>query len=65
MELEHISDLPARSVYVSSGDEVEIPAGKTLKIETSPRGQDILEVEVPAGKVWTVRFNLVVDESDA
>jgi len=32
--------------------ELEIPAGKSLKIETSPDGEDILNAEVPAGKTW-------------
>ena len=29
-------------------------AGETLKIETSPDGDDILDIEVPAGKAWDV-----------
>ena len=39
---------------------VELPAGKRLKIETSPNGNELLDVEVPVGKKWVgtvvVRF---------
>jgi len=33
--------------------EIVIPAGKSLKIETSPGGEEILDVECPEGKVWS------------
>lgn len=32
--------------------ELNAVAGQTLKIETSPDGEEILEVVVPAGKKW-------------
>ncbi len=31
-----------------------LTAGQTLKIESSPDGEEILNVEVPAGKTWQV-----------
>ena len=34
-------------------DEFNLTAGQSLKIETSPRGEEILDIEVPAGKTWT------------
>ena len=34
-------------------EEFTIVAGQSLKIETSPRGEEILDIEVPAGKTWT------------
>jgi len=66
MELEHLSDLPARSVYISTDDSVEMAAGDRLKIKV--KGDDdpeILNERVPNGKAWTVRFNIVVTETDA
>lgn len=43
----------------------EVTAGKHLKIETSPRGEEILNVVVPEGKVWTVTVSVRVIETDA
>jgi len=40
-----------------------IPAGKTLKIETTPQGEEILSETVPAGKTWTVSISVSVIES--
>ena len=42
-------DTPAKTVYRGNGS-VTIPAGKTLKIKTSPKGEEVLVVEVPAGE---------------
>jgi len=44
---------------------ITIPAGKTLKIETSAQGEEILQEIVPAGKVWTVHISVFVEERDA
>lgn len=41
-----------------------IPAGKTLKVETSPHGEEILSIEVPAGKIWTVNLSIFAEEDD-
>jgi len=54
------------SRVMSGGGEVEIlTAGKTLKIETSPDGDEILAVTVPVGKVWEVRMHISISETDA
>jgi len=37
-------------------------AGKRLKIETSPGGEEILDEEVPAGKSWKIRIAVSVEE---
>lgn len=50
--------------YVGSGN-VTIPAGKTLKIETTPDGQEILAAVVPAGKKWSVSISVNIIETDA
>jgi len=47
------------------GTEVSCPAGRSLKIETSPAGEDLLDAECPAGKVWTVRIDVQITETDA
>jgi len=42
-----------------------VPAGKTLKIETSPQGDEILSATVPKGKVWSVSIVIDISETDA
>ena len=44
---------------------LDIEAGKSLKIETSPQGEEVFSGEVPAGKVWRVRISLYIEEMDA
>jgi len=43
---------------------VDISAGKSLKIETFPNGEEILNATVPAGKKWTAYLNLTIKETD-
>ena len=40
-------------------------AGKSLRIETTPGGSEILDEECPAGKAWTVSVNVIIKEVDA
>ena len=42
-----------------------LAAGKTLKIESSPQGEEILEVEVPEGESWNVGIFLSIYVTDA
>ena len=48
--------------YKAGNDTFDVPAGKTLRIETSPSGENILEVEVPAGKTYRVIINVNIKE---
>ena len=52
--------------YVYSGkDNVEVTEGKSLKIEISPFGDEILNVECPIGKKWNVYIRIYISETDA
>lgn len=62
MELNETSKPASVSKYASEG--FSISAGKTLTIETSPVGEDILSVEVPAGKQWEVVLTVSIVETD-
>jgi len=54
------------AALIKNGHEVvEAAAGQSLKIETSPDGDDILDVECPAGKAWSVRVIVEITETDA
>ena len=54
---------PAK-VQLAGQGSYAVVAGQTLKIETSPQGEDILEASPPAGKKWTVSIKVNVEESD-
>jgi len=43
---------------------VVLAAGKTLKIETSPAGEEILAAAVPAGKAWSITIVIDITETD-
>ena len=40
----------------------DVAAGKTLKIETSPSGVTILEVEVSEGETWHIQINMQIEK---
>jgi len=42
-----------------------LAAGKHVKIETSPAGEEIADEVVPVGKKWAIQVVLHIDESDA
>jgi len=44
---------------------VTATAGQDFKIETSPRGEDMLELTVPAGKIYTIMVRVDYVVSDA
>ena len=55
--------IPARTVKAGSGDFV-IATGKTLSIETSPDGVELLNITVPDGKTWTAHVDVTIVEID-
>jgi len=65
MELSKVSfpALGARSSYSGSG-HFGVVGEKHLKIETTPRGKEILNVVVPKGKKWDIRLTIAITETD-
>ena len=49
----------------SISDTIVVSAGKTLKLETTPTGVDLVDSTVPAGKKWTVGIHIFIEETDA
>lgn len=45
-------------------DEVACPAGRSLRVETTPAGSELLDEECPAGKAWVVRVSVEIIETD-
>lgn len=62
MELKKIIR-PAMTVLVAQG-KVNVASGQRLKIETSPGGEELLNEECPAGKVWKGEIKLDITEQD-
>lgn len=56
--------LPARTKLTGEQGNIVLPAGRVFKIETTPGGAEVLEVTVPAGKVWTVVISVSIDETN-
>lgn len=66
MELENRSISATSARILKAGEEtVEVTAGKSLVIETSPAGTEVLSEEVPTGKVWTATIKVDIIETDA
>jgi hypothetical protein len=61
-----LKEVPTRVITHSGGIvTMQLEAGKSLKIETSPEGDDLLDVVVPEGKVWNLSISVQVNEEDA
>jgi hypothetical protein len=64
-------DLTARTVtskatrQLTGSQLVEVTAGQSFAVETSPGGVELLNEECPAGKVWSVTTTVVINETDA
>ena len=55
----------AAKLVKSGSDVVDVAAGQSIKIETTPEGEEVLDAECPAGKAWSVRVIVEIEESDA
>lgn len=56
---------PAKLVKSGQEDNIVVSTGQNVKIETSPDGEEILDVECPEGKSWSVRIIVEITETDA
>ena len=57
-------EVPGYTLY-NGQEKFNISAGKHLKIETSPEGNEILDAIVPTGKKWLVSILVSVQEENA
>ncbi len=57
--------LPVSEKIQAEEAGIVIPAGQSLKIETTPDGAEIANEVVPDGKKWTVTVSVSIDETDA
>lgn len=56
---------PQKLVRSGQADFFPMTVGKNLKIETSPGGEELLNETCPAGKAWSVRIIVEIEETDA
>lgn len=56
---------PAKTRLHGECVDIELAAGKSLKIETSPQGDELIDTEVPEGKVWKISIGINITEEDA
>jgi len=51
-----------QSVINLSG--ITVTGGQTLKIETTPGGEEVLEKACPEGETWTVQVHIQISITD-
>ena len=55
--------IAAKTEYNGS-TTLNINSGKSLKIETTPQGDEILNIAVPSGKKWKVSLKVHITETN-
>jgi len=67
MNIETVGTMDAQAAgTVKSGHTAMVlTVGQSLKIETSPNGYEVLDIECPAGKAWSVKVDVTITETDA
>jgi len=61
-----LRDMSVKARSIQAGNSAFVATdGQVVKIETSPQGEEILNLTVPEGKVWSISVNLQITEVDA
>ena len=60
-----ISDNVEALSRLAAGGNLTLAAGEHLTIETSPGGEEYLDVVVPNGKSWAVSVSVSITETNA
>lgn len=60
-----LKEIPARTIGGTGSTSIEIPAGKILKLQSSPNGEEFGSGTVPIGKRWAVKVIVSIEEFDA
>lgn len=55
---------PAKLVLSGHEASIMISAGQSLKVETSPEGEEILNAICPMGKTWTAKIIIEITETN-
>lgn len=63
VDLNDLADVTAEQITTQSETITTIvPAGKTLKLETTPDGEEVASGVVPDGKEWEVQWIMCIRE---
>lgn len=63
--MELLPTLASGARVLRGSGSVTLTEGQTLKVETTPMGEETLDAAVPAGKEWLVNVIVDVVESNA
>lgn len=55
-----VTNTPKMVTYIGT---MNVAAGKTLKLESTPNGEEALAELVPAGEAWEVKVNITILKS--
>jgi len=61
------NDYPPRRIIKinNNNDDLPVMAGQSIKLETSPDGEEPVNETCPRGKAWSVKVFIIVTETDA
>ena len=65
MTIQMTETSPVGESISNGSSDFDLAAGQSLKIETSPEGEELLGIECPAGKKWSVIVSVRIAETDA
>ncbi len=60
-----VTEVTPEQVYLRGSGGFTATAGKHIKIEVSPGGEEIMDAVVPAGKKWSGTISLQIKEENA
>ena len=60
-----LTDVNAGKLNLRGDFEADLADDQWLKIETSPKGEEVYNAKVPDGKKWHVRVSVYVIEEDS
>lgn len=51
---------PATKISTNSSETVQLSVGQSLKVETTPNGEEVLNIECPEGEIWNARVTVQI-----
>lgn len=60
-----LSDNVEAVARYKAGGSLTLAAGERLMIETSPGGEEYLNIVAPPGKAWNIRVSVSITETEA
>jgi len=64
MAIELTTESRAARTYIYGSTQFVLPVGKSIKIETAPDGEELLDAIPPEGKTWQINISVNINETD-